>query len=119
MQIPASDAISTISARTSCVMRSGMLVGLTPMKEEWFPFEHSSNPRQSKSAVDRSLGWCQTNRVRKVKTVTVNDQLKMTTAPFSKKPSQRDLLRVPRWLLSILGVPLEMKLLCPNLIIVG
>src|ERR1700682_495164 len=119
MQITASDAISTISARTSCVIRSGMLVGLTPMKEEWFPFEHSSNPRQRNSGVDRSLGWCQTNRVRKVKTMTVNDRLKMPTALFSKKPPRRYFLRVPRWVRSILGIPLEMKLLGANLIIVG
>ena len=31
-----------------------------PYKEESFPFEHSSNPLQSNSGVDRNLGWSRT-----------------------------------------------------------
>jgi signal transduction histidine kinase len=48
-----------------------------------------------------------------------NDQIKMPAPLFGKKGSRRDSLRSPRWLLWILGVPLEMKLLGANLIIVG
>ena len=48
-----------------------------------------------------------------------NDELKMPTAVFGKKGSRRDFQRVPRWLRSILGIPLEIKLLGANLIIVG
>jgi signal transduction histidine kinase len=52
-------------------------------------------------------------------TMSANYQLKMPAALFGKKGSRRSFLRVPRWLRSILGVPLEMKLLGANLIIVG
>jgi signal transduction histidine kinase len=42
----------------------------------------------------------------------------MPAALFGKQGLGRDFLRVPRWLRSILGIPLEMKLLGANLIIV-
>jgi signal transduction histidine kinase len=54
----------------------------------------------------------------KVKTMTMNDELKMPAALIGKKGLRPDSLRAPRWLRSIFGIPLEMKLLGANLIIV-
>ncbi|HXL86837.1 MAG TPA: histidine kinase, partial [Gemmatimonadaceae bacterium] len=42
----------------------------------------------------------------------------MPAALFGKKGSRGDFRRVPRWLRAILGIPLELKLLGANLIIV-
>jgi signal transduction histidine kinase len=50
--------------------------------------------------------------------MSVNDRLNMPDVQFGQKGVRRDFLRVPRWLRSILGIPLEMKLFGANLMIV-
>src|ERR1700674_343432 len=118
MQITASDAISTISARTSCVIRSGMIVGLSPTKMESFSSEKSSNPRQSQSGGDPNLGWCKAYPYQ-AKIMSEKAQLKMPAALYHQKGSREGISRVPRWLRAPLGIPLEIKLLGANLIILG
>lgn len=49
--------------------------------------------------------------------MALDNQLKMPTVLFGNKGVRGVFLRVPRWLRSILGIPLEMKLLGANLII--
>src|ERR1700694_1898006 len=51
-------------------------------------------------------------------TMSLNDQVIMPVALFGKKGLRGNFLRVPPWLRSILGIPLEMKLLGANLVIV-
>jgi signal transduction histidine kinase len=65
------------------------------------------------------LGWYKIHPGIEVKPVSKIDQLKMSAALFGKKGSRRDFLRVPPLLTTILGIPLELKLLGANLIIVG
>src|SRR5512132_3946739 len=92
MQITASAAISTISAKMSCVIRSGISVGLSPTKKESFPPEQSSNPRQRRSLLNRNLGRTKTIPCQAT-TMNENDQLKMPAALLHKKGSRRDFLR--------------------------
>ncbi len=48
-----------------------------------------------------------------------NEPLKMDATLFHKKGSKGGFRRIPRWLRTILGIPLEMKLAGASLIIVG
>jgi signal transduction histidine kinase len=93
-----------------------------PYKKESFPFEQSSNPRQSQCWLDRNLGAGK-NTPYKVKIMKENDQLKMPAPLFSQKgPRRRAPLRpdfIASWLRALLGVPLEIKLLGANLIILA
>src|SRR6185503_20660832 len=92
MQITASAAISTISARMSCVIRSGMRVRLSLTKHGSFPSEQSSNPRQSCWKRHLSLGHPQ-NHSMEGKIMLENDQRKVAATLLSKKGSRRDFLR--------------------------
>src|ERR1700737_1914011 len=92
MQITASAAISTISARMSCVIRSGICVRLSPTNGTSFPSKQSSNPRQSQAGVDRNLGGCSIYP-HETKTMNENNQVKMPASLFGKKGSRRDFLR--------------------------
>ena len=63
------------------------------MKEGRFPFEQSSNPRQSQSGRDPNLDLCQPRYTYQVKTMHQNHRLKMPATLFSQKGSRRDFLR--------------------------
>src|SRR3954465_5223883 len=93
MQITASAAISTISARMSCVMRSGICVGLSPTGNGSFPPQQSSNPRQRHARLNRKLGRRSSGPPFSTTTMTENNQSEMPGALLTKKGSRRDFLR--------------------------
>src|SRR6202049_500765 len=57
MQITASAAISTISARMSCVIRSGMIIGLSPTRRSRFPLNNPPTHHRVNSG--RTVTWDQ------------------------------------------------------------
>src|SRR5688572_18293816 len=93
MQITASDAISTISARISCVMRSGIDCRSFPYKVATIPCELSSNPRQSVARDDRKLMGTSSTYTDEMTHMSDNKSVKMPDALFAKKGSRRDFLR--------------------------
>src|SRR6266699_1907986 len=92
MQITASAAISTISARMSYVIRAGMIVGLSPTRRSRFPLNNP--PTHDRVNTGWIVIWAYAGSThRRPKTMPENDQLKMPAALFGKKGSRRDFLR--------------------------
>src|SRR4029077_21033605 len=121
MQITASAAISTISARMSCVIRSGMIVGLSPTKRNRFPLNNP--PTHDRVSAGWIVIWACTSSTHRRRTMPGSDQVKMPAALFGKKGSRRN-SRLgtafdASWLRALLRVPLQIKLLGANLIILG
>src|ERR1700686_3422305 len=123
MQITASAAISTICARMSCVIRSGMnCVRLFPTRRSRFPLNNP--PTHDRVNPGETVTWVQARSTPYWwRLMKKSNQLKMPAPLFSQKGSRRNSLRsaavATSWLRALLRVPLEIKLLGANLVILG